>query len=121
MNKKRAWIGVDFDGTLAYSGTTVFDGPLGEPIPRMLQRVSNWLDEGIIVKIFTARVSPLDQNGKKIPIKKIETVRKRIQLWCLIHLRADLEVVCCKDHNIIMLYDDKAVGIVRDTGEYKGT
>lgn len=50
------WIGVDLDGTLAmYDG---FKGPehIGDPVPKMLERVKKWLAEGREVRIFTARV-----------------------------------------------------------------
>lgn len=39
------WIGVDLDGTLAeYHGWD--DGRIGAPIPKMVQRVKQWLAEG---------------------------------------------------------------------------
>ena len=50
------WIGVDLDGTLAYHDTWKGHEHIGEPIPAMLQRVKDWLDRGLTVKIFTARV-----------------------------------------------------------------
>ena len=41
-----AWIGVDLDGTLAhYKGWKGRDH-IGEPIPAMMQRVKQWLEEG---------------------------------------------------------------------------
>ena len=40
------WIGVDLDGTLAHD--TGWHGPdqIGPPIPEMLERVRNWLNDG---------------------------------------------------------------------------
>lgn len=52
--KHSGWIGVDLDATLAeYYG---YQGPIhiGPPVPKMLQRVKEWLAAGITVKIMTA-------------------------------------------------------------------
>jgi len=53
---KNGWIGVDLDGCLArYEGWKGIEH-IGEPVPAMLDRVHAWIDEGKIVKIFTARI-----------------------------------------------------------------
>jgi len=57
MSKKHGWIGVDLDGTLARHDTTTQFPKIGEPIPKMLERVKQMLNEGYRVKIMTARVA----------------------------------------------------------------
>ena len=115
MNK--GWIGVDFDGTLAVSVTKQWDGPLGPPIPLMVTRVKEWLAQEIEVRIFTARVSPRHKDGSLQDITALLLIKERIADWCEEHVGQRLECTCEKDHNIIQLWDDKAVQVVRDTGE----
>ena len=59
--KKKKWIGVDLDGTLALDeGIEPYDpNHIGNPVPLMLRRVLNWLSIGEDVRIVTARVHPL--------------------------------------------------------------
>jgi hypothetical protein len=111
------WMGVDFDGTLAVSGTKRFDGPLGKPIPAMVARVKEWIAQGIEVRIFTARVSPLDKDGSVQDNAALASVRERLADWSEEHVGKRLESTCEKDHNIILLWDDKAIQVIRDTGK----
>lgn len=95
------WIGVDLDGTLAY-----YDGDasrIGNPIPRMLERVQRWLREGKRVKIMTSRA--VDQEGIN-----------QVRAWLHEHGVGDLEVTCQKDPGMVALWDDRAVGVHRNTG-----
>jgi hypothetical protein len=110
-------MGVDFDGTLAMSGAKVFDGPMGAPIPKMVNRVKAWLEAGIEVRIFTARVSPKNKDGSITSAEQLDAVRKRIADWTEEHIGKRLEATCEKDHNILQLWDDRAVQVIRDTGE----
>jgi hypothetical protein len=50
------WIGVDLNGTLAEYHGWVNECHIGKPIPAMVERVRQWLDCGVDVRIFTARV-----------------------------------------------------------------
>ncbi len=101
-----SWIGVDLDGTLAeYHGWKGVEH-IGEPVGKMLERVLDWLDKGIDVRIFTARV----HDGK------LETLRV-IQHWCLKHVGVVLPVTNCKDFGMIELWDDRAVQVIPNTGE----
>lgn len=100
------WIGVDLDGTLAY-----YDGwkgveHIGDPIPRMQQRVRDWINHGIEVRIFTARVSG-DLNGQACAV---------IQDWCVKHLGAALPVTNEKDFRMKTLWDDRCVQVIPNTG-----
>lgn len=107
------WIGVDLDGTLAvynrgdlfYNGVTY----IGPPVDEMVERVKRWLDEGIEVRIFTARVSE-EHPGD---LKKI---REAIEAWCLEHIGQVLKITNVKDYSMIELWDDRAVQVVPNQG-----
>lgn len=102
------WIGVDLDGTLAkYDG---WKGQLviGEPIPAMVDRVKQWISEGKIVKIFTARVC-------KENTDKTETILA-IRKWCLDNIGCYLEITSEKDWGMIELWDDRCVQVEPNTG-----
>lgn len=111
------WIGVDLDGTLAKYDGFVSSTHIGEPIPKMVDRVKQWLARGIPVKIFTARVTRFKEldgsEGDLAPIVEA------IQDWTQEHIGASLEVTNVKDFGMIELWDDRAVGIDCNTGEIR--
>ena len=73
----------------------------------MVSRVKMWLAEGREVKIFTARVARVDQ---------AEECERAIRAWCLQHIGQELEVTCCKDLGMAVLYDDRCVQVIANTG-----
>lgn len=102
------WIGVDFDGTLAYyevGSAKVPDAPLGDPIPEMLERVKLALARGKDVRIFTARA----RDPKAV---------MSIQAWCQAHLGKILIVTDRKDHHCWQIWDDRAISVKRNTGYF---
>lgn len=100
---REAWIGIDLDGTLAeYDGWKGADS-IGEPIKKMVNLVLDLCNSGKKVKIFTARASIPEQ----IPY---------IKAWCLEHLGRELEVTCCKDFDMTIFYDDRAITVQKNTG-----
>lgn len=103
MDKDKAWIGVDLDGTLAYHNK--FRGPdyIGKPIPIMLYRVRKWIEKGYRVKIVTARAS----DPEAIPA---------VEAWLKKHGLGDLEVTNQKDYDMVELWDDRAVRVMANTG-----
>jgi hypothetical protein len=107
------WIGCDFDATLAKYDTWRGASHTGDPVPLMLRKVKRLLDAGEHVKIFTARVHPQvhPQDGQKA-----EEARRAIERWCRRHLGQTLEVTHEKDRYLVQIYDDKAVGIIPNTG-----
>lgn len=105
----KGWIAVDFDGTLAYYD--VYSDVLGEPIAPMVDRVKKWLGEGKLVKIFTARVA--DEDGRELVIANLET-------WSLKHLGQVIPITCQKDQHMVELWDDRAVQVIRNTGQIVG-
>lgn len=99
------WVGVDLDGTLAhYEGWD--GGNIGAPIPRMVARVVAWLAAGKDVRILTARVANGDPTNQK----------QQIREWCKLHIGTELDVTSCKDYNMVELWDDRAVGVEKNTG-----
>jgi hypothetical protein len=115
------WIGVDLDGTLAidhWKGS--YTGEIGEPVPVMVERVKKWIAEGFEVKIFTARVSRQNRDGAaKTELAKY-LVEEKIAAWCEQHIGKRLDITCEKDYNMVELWDDRAVQVVKNTGERVG-
>ena len=94
---------VDLDGTLAlYDG---WKGPehIGEPVPLMAQRVREWLEAGIEVRIFTARACVPDH----IP---------PIEAWCETHFGVRLQVTNQKEYSTVEFWDDRAITVQENTG-----
>jgi Recombination endonuclease VII len=119
-NENQPYVAVDFDGTLAVSRTKVWDGPLGKPIPQMVSRVKKCLENGIQVRIFTARVSPLNKDGSSQSKEGLEKLRNRIGVWCEKYIGKRLDIVNEKTHNVIEIWDDRARQVIRDTGQIVG-
>lgn len=51
----KIWTGVDLDGTLAVLDRNASYDEVGEPVPAMMALVRKMINNGIRVKIFTAR------------------------------------------------------------------
>jgi hypothetical protein len=113
MQEHVGWIGLDLDGTVAEYGE--WEGPLhiGNPIPKMVDRVKIYLSQGYEFKIFTARVAEKDDSIR-------EQIISTIQDWCLTHLGQCLEVTNIKDYDMLELWDDRAVQVEKNTGHFVG-
>lgn len=113
------YIAVDLDGTLAhYDGWK--DGEIGPPVPQMLARVQAWLESGVEVRIFTARVAVCDTysevSGESATESFAAEQRAKIEAWCEEHVGRALPVTAQKDFACIELYDDRAVAVEPNTG-----
>jgi len=97
------WVGVDLDGTLAVWGAGSSTERIGPPVPAMLSYVRRMKENGIRVKIFTARAG----DPKQIP---------KIQKWLEKNSLPGLEITNVKDYNMERLYDDRAVQVESNTG-----
>lgn len=97
------WYGVDLDGTLAVWNNNSTLDRIGAPVHAMVDMVRSMVDNGIRVKIFTARACDPDQ----IP---------KIQAWMSRHGLPDLEITNVKDYYMERLYDDRAIRVERNTG-----
>jgi len=126
----RGWVGVDLDGTLAQYDGWRHAAHIGAPVPLMQQRVIDWLKEGREVRIFTARIYPINECVRPEDILTFQPVTDRdrdavlalraIQAWCLEHFRAVLPVTNLKDYGMTMLYDDRCVTVEQNTGKIIG-
>jgi hypothetical protein len=99
------WIGVDFDGTLAKYG--VGPGVDGQAVPAMLARVRAWIEQGIEVRIVTARAE------HPLGVKTVED-------WLIDHNLPLLVVTNVKDFGMLQLWDDRAVAVEPNTGRVLG-
>lgn len=101
------WIAVDLDGTLAHYEPGQGVKFVGSVIEPMKERVLNWLRSAKTVKIFTARVSVSEDAVEQ---------RAMIQDWLEANGMPRLEVTCIKDIFMAELWDDRAIGVIRNTG-----
>lgn len=116
LNKK-GWIGVDLDGTLSTYGLT-YIGPLwiGDPVPRMVEKVNQWIIEGKNIKIFTARVSKTWLDIIKNEVSEAD-VRKTIDDWCIKIFNRTFEITSEKDPYLVEIWDDiRLMPVERNTG-----
>ncbi|QBH13692.1 hypothetical protein DO021_11450 [Desulfobacter hydrogenophilus] len=97
------WYGVDLDGTLAVWNETSTLDRIGAPIPAIVDMVRSMVDNGIRVKIFTARAC----DPAQIP---------KIRAWMTQNGLPDLEITNVKDYYMERLYDDRAIRVERNTG-----
>jgi hypothetical protein len=98
------WIGVDLDGTLAHYNSGQWP-QIGDPIALMVERVKTWHARGIPIRILTARAG-------------ITADHVRIQAWCQQHLGFTPPITDKKDFDMILLFDDRAIGVKSNTGRY---
>lgn len=92
---------VDLDGTLAHHEKWVAPEVIGEPIPAMMERVKQWVAEGKIVKIFTARY--MEHHGF-------------VRAWLKSHGLGQIEVTSIKGIDAYEFWDDRAVPVEMNTG-----
>lgn len=96
------WIGVDLDGTLAEykkgQGSLI-----GRPLQPMVARIKKWQEKGKEVRIFTARA--------KTPGGVMQ-----VQTWLANNGLPKLDVTNVKDDELFELWDDKAIRVVKNTG-----
>lgn len=109
MNK--GIVACDFDGTLAYHEPGYNKtGQIGEPIPLMQARIIQHLNQDDNVWIFTARVSSSHS------VEEVARSKKQIEDWCQKYLGQKLMVTAEKNPKMYLFYDDKAIGVIKNTG-----
>lgn len=100
------WVGVEFDGTLAMSVPYTEVYKLGMPIYEMVRRVKAWLEEGVDVRIVTARVS-----GRPSP-----AATAVLTDWLLLNIGRVLPLTCIIDDGMTELWSSRAVQVRKNTG-----
>lgn len=110
MKKKNGYVAFDLDGTLAYYESGKFNPyEIGEPIAGMVKEAKDWISKGVEVRILTARMTP--EEGRDLA-----RVQKVIGDWTEKHLGQRCVATNIKDYGLILLYDDRARGVVFNTG-----
>jgi len=102
------WVGFDLDGTLAFYDYWRGASHIGKIIPRakllLIEEIRNGRIYNYTVKIFTARST--------IPEHK-----QYVEQWLKDNGLPDLEVTNIKDYGMRKLYDDRAIQVIKNTGE----
>ena len=101
-------IAVDLDGTLAYYDHWRGIEHIGPPIIAMRDRVRQWLRDGKRVIIFTARITG-EHEGK---------ARAYIEQWLWQNDIGITEITNIKQPHMVQFWDDRAVAIRQNTGEF---
>ena len=142
----KGWYGFDLDGTLAKYDKWEGIDHIGEPVKPMVDLIRKMHDEGKVVKILTARVSPRANTKYKVREKcappdyvttadfsclsanakpwvenmylKLDTwgAREFVIDWCLRNLGFLPEITHEKDHLMLELYDDRVKQVVPNEG-----
>ena len=92
------------DGTLAFYDEWRGIEHIGEPIKPMIEFVKDLVSQKKNIKIFTARAS----NLQSIPY---------IHKWLKENNLPEFEVTNKKDFGMIMLYDDRCVQVIMNSGK----
>lgn len=89
----------------------------------MVDLAKAYLAAGIEVRIVTARVGRCGKrnvHGVKDGLVFATAQAALIRAWCKERLGAVVPITAKKDMNMILLYDDRAVQVERDTGRILG-
>lgn len=104
---------VDLDDTLAeYTpGMNIFK--IGKPIPKVVDKVKQWLLEGHTITIFTARLSLFMEETRTgfIKLRGYHYLVNEIDEWCKKHIGQEFEITCVKWHIVDVFIDDKCRGL----------
>lgn len=112
---KKRHIALDLDGTLcSYDRFRGIDH-IGVPIPAMLEKLDELVSQGHDVEIFTARVSPSEDGFDGDPIEAEKHIREFLKLIG----HPDLVITCIKKKKFDEFWDDRAIQVVKNTGEFK--
>jgi hypothetical protein len=120
------WVGFDLDSTLAkyYPGQYP---RIGEPIQAVVDLYERVRANGYEVRIVTARVDDrllfLYENtpeGMEDYIQEDQKQRDLVTQWCKEYLGETPRVTNCKDFDMILLIDDRALQVERNTGRILG-
>ena len=105
------WIGIELDGTLAYSDvySPVAMSEIGAPVTDMVAHVKDLLSQDVDVRIFTSRGSEMDKLQRAMSDEQIYT-------WCLTHLGVTLPVTNVMDHMCLHITGARFFRNIRNSG-----
>lgn len=125
----RGWVGVDFDGTLAAYMGWVGAAAVPAPVVPIVELVKAILKQGHEVRIFTARIYPLNTviavdtkrefHGTHLDNAREDQAWVSIQTirdFCALHLGQVLPITNVKDFSMTMLYDDRCRQVMTNDG-----
>ena|SRR3990167_745804 len=101
----KGWVACDLDGVLAEDTGWKGIEHIGKPIPAMVKRVKQWFKMGREVRCFTARAY-----NDPIAVHHVEQ-------WLKDHDLHFMTVTCVKDRDCILILDDRAVRVEKNTGK----
>lgn len=114
------WIGVDLDSTLAHFDRWRGIAHIGAPIAPMVERVKRTIEDGVTVKLFTARVAPppscATAERRAEHIFEMRLFHVAWAKFCAENGLPVLEVTCQKDFKMIELWDDRVKQVVPNAG-----
>lgn len=106
------YVAFDLDGTLAVHKSGDSTDHVGEPIPAMVELARQYLRAGVHVRVITARCAPVYSDaGEQAAM---------VSAWLAKHVTYDMpydiRVQGYKCGRMEKLYDDRAIGVVRNEG-----
>lgn len=102
---------VDFDGCLFSTFEPYDPRKIGKPIWPMIKFTQRLIENGKKVVILTARV-----NSKEHTQKQLIYTRNLIRKACKQFIGKELPITAEKHSNMKVMFDDRAVQVVRDQG-----
>lgn len=102
-------VAFDLDGTVAFYNGFKGAEHIGEPIPKAIALIKQFLEMGVEVIIFTARVACDSEVAN-------DTARSYIEEWCVEHIGQKLFVTAMKLQRIKRYYDDRARQVIENLG-----
>jgi GNAT superfamily N-acetyltransferase len=103
------WVGVDLDGTLAEEQDPFDPLTIGRPVPEMVEKVKKALEDGVEVRVFTARLA---DKGLR------EKIKQAIREYTREHVGRELDSTSEKDPGLREIWDDKARRVRKDEGTF---
>jgi hypothetical protein len=104
-------------GSLAYHEKGSHLEGIGAPIAPAVALAKSFIAKGYEVRICTARVW-CPQDERWMPEKAREVARQKLMImdWTEKHIGKRLQVTCEKDPGMLVLFDDRAIQVIRNTG-----
>jgi hypothetical protein len=106
-------VGFDLDRTIAQYEGWRGELHIGAPVPGMIERIKQYLAQGIEVRVFTARMSDPDPEARL-------AIARAIWDYTLEHVGQGLHATCQKDYACIRIYDDIARQVIPNAGVVVG-